>query len=66
MRFSKVPKTFRARKAIVIFEHVFDTSENETIANFHDWKRFPFEGTKSFVSPEMTPEKFRDFRETPP
>ena len=47
------------------FEHVFKTLENETIANNHDLKRFPFEETKRFTSTERCPKSFGTFEKRP-
>lgn len=49
-----------------IFEHVFKTLENKTIAKLHDLKRFPFEDTKRFMSTEIGPKSFGTFEKRPP
>ena len=68
--FSKVPKTFRARKAIRktparlfckagLYIYVVKGIKIEITAKFRGWRRLRFEDTK-----RNAPEKFRDFRET--
>ena len=73
---SKSPKTFWVRKAIrdprsaysekLVFEHVFKPREIKTIAKFHDLKRFVFEDTKRFMSPEIRSKSFGTFDKHPP
>ena len=71
MRFSKYPKTLQARKAIrktptyivkLVFSYVLKGIKIKTIAKFRDTEHLRFEDTKRIMSPE----KFRDFRETGP
>ena len=68
MRFSKVPKTLRARKAILktptrLFVKLVVSNvviQIKITAKFRDTEHLRFEDTKRIMSPE----KFRDFRET--
>ena len=71
-RFSKVPKTFRARKAFrktppahsvkLVFLYVVKGLKIKITAKFRVLKRPRFEDTKRILSPE----KFRDFGEMGP
>ena len=69
---SKDPKTLRARKAIcknrlaysvkLVFSYVVKGIKNKITAKFSGTERLRFEDTKRIMSPQ----KFRDFRETGP
>ena len=63
-RFSKVPRTFRARKAIrkIMTCYVVKGIKIKITAKFRASRRLRFEDTKRIMSPE----EFRDFRETGP
>ena len=76
-RFSNVPKTFPARKAIpktpislfckaVFFSYVVKGIKIKTTAKFRTSRRLRFEDTKEYYVTWNAPEKFRDFRETGP
>ena len=75
-RFSKVPKTFRARKAICeIANRLFWKADlltcfkgNKKKNNFEVWwiKCFPFLSYKGMCDTRKWPVKFRDFWETAP
>ena len=71
-RFSKVPKTFRARKAVPktptrsfckagVFSYVAKGRKIKITAKFHALRRLRFEDTKRTMSPEMHPKSFGTF-----
>ena len=41
----------------LIFKHVFKNRENKILAKFPDSKRFFFEATERFISPERLPNR---------
>ena len=70
--FSKVARTFRARKASyvklqsacfenLIFEHVFNVRKTKRIAKFDGLESRRREDIKGIVYTRNRPEKFRDF-----
>ena len=69
-RFSKDPATYRARKAVLetiirllcCFFNIFQIKEGKITTKFQSLNRVLVEDTKRFLSPE----KFRDVRETGP
>ena len=75
--FSKVPKTFPARKAIpktptslfckdVFFSYVVKGIKIKITAKFCASRRLRFEDTKSTMSPEMLPKSFGTFEKQAP
>ena len=67
--FPESPETFRPRKAVRLFRKagllILCKGDNIKItAKFRASRRLRFEDTKSIMSPENAPEKFRDFRGT--
>ena len=75
-RFSKVPRTLRARKAFVksrpaysvklIFSHVVKGIKIKITAKFRASRRLRFEDTKRIMSPEIRPKSFGTFEEQAP
>ena len=75
-RFSKVPKTFRARKAIcktrpaysvkLVFSYVVKGIKNKITAKLRASRRLRFEDTKRNMSPEMRPKSFGTFEKRAP
>ena len=76
-RFSKVPRTFRARKGRVvklqsasfeklIFKHGFNARKTKRIAKFDGWEPQCCEDVNGIVAPEIDPKSSCDFRETDP
>jgi len=70
-RFSKVPRTFRARKAIrkittaysvkLVFSYVVKGIKIKINAKFRASRRLRFEDTKRIMSPEIRPKSFGTF-----
>ena len=75
-RFSKVPKTFLARKAIrktptaysvkLVFSLCFKGNENLNNCKVSCLKTPSFKGTKRIMSPEMRPKRFGTFEKRAP
>ena len=74
-RFSKVPKTFRARKAIklrpaysvkLVFSCVVKGIKIKITAKFCASRRLSFEDTKRIMSPEMRPKSLGTFEKQAP
>ena len=69
--FSEVPRTFRARKAIVklqsacfeklIFQHVFNVRKSKWFAKFDGLKSRRYEDIKGIVAPEIGQKSFGNF-----
>ena len=75
-RFSKVPKTFRARKAIrklrpaysvkLVFSYVVKGIKIKITAKFRGSRRLRLEDTKRIMSPEIRPKSFGTFERQAP
>ena len=76
-RFSKVPRTFRARKAScqtairscfekLIFLHVFNIRKTKRIAKFDGLEPRRCEDIKGIVAPEIDPKSFWTFEKRAP
>ena len=71
-RFSKVPRTFRARKAScqsacsekLIFLHVFNIRKTKKIAKFEGFEPQRCEDIKAIVAPEIGSKSFGTFEKT--
>ena len=75
-RFSKVPRTFQALKAIrklrhaysvkLVFSYVVKGIKIKITARFRASRRLRFEDTKRIMSPEMRPKSFGTFEKQAP
>ena len=75
-RFSKVPRPFRARKAIrkfatcysvkLVFSYVVEGIKINITAKFRASKRLHFEDTKRIMSPDLRPKSFGTFEKQAP
>ena len=75
-RFSKVPRTFGAKKPFVevqpayavklFFTYVVKGIKTKITAKFRASRRLRFEDTKRIISPEIRPKSFRTFEKQAP
>ena len=75
-RFSKVPRTFRARKPFVklrpahsvklVFSYVVKGIKIKITAKFRASRRLHFEDTKRIMSPDLRPKSFGTFEKQAP